>query len=354
MIRYLIKNNFKIMFRNPVNILMFTLAPILVSAVLISAFSTLLNSYKDVEKFDVGYSVEADSKYAAALNALRQVGEAAGVTFHSYETGTPEDLIKEHSLGGFITFTKDGYTIYETKDAEVEGAKLEYMIASVYDGAVSGDVSGIKVPVEEPEVDPDIDSTDYYGIVFPVYFAWCAIVCAAGLLTQEKKHRIPERYRTSDPSSAKIYLGRVMPVIAVVTLCIGVAAVFSAVLLGVHWGNVLLSGLLLLLTVIAASSFGMMLYELTRSMIATVILSFGIVWWAGYIGGTFETYMFSTWPEQVKLLSPLYHTNRALTELSNVGHSDYVLSAVIYLVIFSVVCSLVTIFVGSLRRKDRV
>ena len=354
MIRYLIKNNFKIMFRNPVNILMFTLAPILVSAVLISAFSTLLNSYKDVEKFDVGYSVEADSKYAVALNALRQVGEDAGVTFHSYETGTPEDLIREHSLGGFITFTKDGYTIYETKDAEVEGAKLEYMIASVYDGAVSGDVSGIKVPVEEPEVDPDIDSTDYYGIVFPVYFAWCAIVCAAGLLTQEKKHRIPERYRISDLSSAKIYLGRVMPVIAVVTFCIGVAAVFSAVLLGVHWGNVLLSGLLLLLTVIAASSFGMMLYELTRSMIATVILSFGIVWWAGYIGGTFETYMFSTWPEQVKLLSPLYHTNRALTELSNVGHSDYVLSAVIYLVIFSVVCSLVTIFAGSLRRKDRV
>jgi ABC-2 type transport system permease protein len=354
MIRYLIKNNFKIMFRNPVNILMFTLAPILVSAVLISAFSTLLNSYKDVEKFDVGYSVEADSKYAVALNALRQVGEDAGVTFHSYETGTPEDLIREHSLGGFITFTKDGYTIYETKDAEVEGAKLEYMIASVYDGAVSGDVSGIKVPVEEPEVDPDIDSTDYYGIVFPVYFAWCAIVCAAGLLTQEKKHRIPERYRISDLSSAKIYLGRVMPVIAVVTLCIGVAAVFSAVLLGVHWGNVLLSGLLLLLTVIAASSFGMMLYELTRSMIATVILSFGIVWWAGYIGGTFETYMFSTWPEQVKLLSPLYHTNRTLTELSNVGHSDYVMSAVIYLVIFSVVCSLVTIFAGSLRRKDRV
>ena len=145
-------------------------------------------------------------------------------------------------------------------------------------------------------------------------------------------------------------------VIIAAAVSVGLAlAVFALIaLMGVHWGNVLLSGLLLLLTVIAASSFGMMLYELTRSMIATVILSFGIVWWAGYIGGTFETYMFSTWPEQVKLLSPLYHTNRALTELSNVGHSDYVLSAVIYLVIFSVVCSLVTIFAGSLRRKDRV
>ena len=352
MIRYLIKNNFKIMFRNPVNILMFTLCPILISAILISAFSSLLNSYHAADQFSVGIRIEADSEYAKGAAILSEMGKESGITFVSYDTGDPEQLIREQNLGGFVTFTKEGYTIFETEDAEAEGAKLEYMISAVYNGAISGDVADITLSVEEPKVDPDIDSTDYYGIVFLVYFSWCAIVCAAGLLTQEKKHRIPDRYRISNLSSAAIYLGRVIPVIAVVTLGIGVAAVFASVILGVHWGNIPVTALLILLSVMAGSSFGMMIYELTKSMIATVILTFGIVWWAGYIGGAFETYMFSSWSEGVKRISPLYHTNRALTELSAAGHSDYIVSSVIYLLAIIAVCSLISILAGSLRARS--
>ena len=62
MIRYLIKNNFKLMARNWVNTFMLVLCPLLVSAVLISAFSSLFESYESVGDFKAGYSIEEDSE----------------------------------------------------------------------------------------------------------------------------------------------------------------------------------------------------------------------------------------------------------------------------------------------------
>ena len=353
MIRYLIKNNFKIMFRNPVNILLYVLCPILVSAFLISAFSSLMESYEAPGEFEVGYTIEADSPYAGVITALESVGQENGITFNRYDGGTPEELIQSRELGGFITFTGEGYTIYESKSRKAEGAKLEYMISAVYNSMISGDVSDIEIPTESPEVAPAVNATDYYGLVYMVYFGWCAIVCAAGLFAQEKKHQILDRFRVSDLSSAQIYFGRAIPIVTVVAIGIGLASVISAVALGVHWGNILISGMLLILSIIAATAFEMMIYEISHSMIATIILSFGIVWWLGYIGGTFETYMFSSWSESVKLISPLYHTNRALVELSSMGHSDYILSSVVFLIAITVICSLIAILAGSVRRKER-
>ena len=353
MIRYLIKNNFKIMFRSPVNLLLFMLCPVLISAILISAFSSLLASYKAPEAFDVGYRVEAESNYGEVARALEQVGRESGVTFVLYESGDPGELVKEHGLGAFVDFTGEGYKIYETEDAKAEGAKLEYMISAVFNSGISGDISDIDLPVETKEVAPAVDSTNYYGIVFLVYFGWCAIVCAAGLFSQEKKNRILERLQVSNLSPVQIYLGRVIPLITVVAIGIGTSAIIEGVLLGVHWGNVAITALLILLTVVAASAFEMMIYEITRSMIATIIFTFTLVWILGYIGGAFETYLFSSWPEKVKLISPLYHTNRALVELSTSGTSDYVVSSIVYLAAITLVSSLIAVLAGTIRRKDR-
>ena len=60
MIRYLIKNNLKIMGRSMTNILLFVIAPLTVIAVLSSAFSALMESYQNVDSFKVGYRLEED------------------------------------------------------------------------------------------------------------------------------------------------------------------------------------------------------------------------------------------------------------------------------------------------------
>ena len=87
MIRYLIKNNFKIMFRSPVNILLYVLCPILISAILISAFSSLMESYEAPGEFEVGYTVEEDSPYAGIVSALAPVGKENGIIFNRYDGG---------------------------------------------------------------------------------------------------------------------------------------------------------------------------------------------------------------------------------------------------------------------------
>ena len=227
------------------------------------------------------------------------------------------------------------------------------MLSAVFNSSITKDTGDISINVEFPDHAAAVDSTDYYGIIYIVYFGGCAIVCAAGLYAQEKKNRINERLKVSNLSSVQIYLSKLIPIASVVFIGIGAAAILMAILLGVHWGNIALSAVILLLSVLAATAFEMMIYEITNSMIATIILSFGIVWIMGFIGGSFETYMFSAFPESLKNMSPIYHVNRALVELSSMGKSDYISSAILYTSIITIVSSLVSVAVGSIRRSDR-
>lgn len=54
MIRYLIKNNFKLMLRNKWTLAVMVLGPIMVIAILSSAFGDLLKSYEGVDEFKTG------------------------------------------------------------------------------------------------------------------------------------------------------------------------------------------------------------------------------------------------------------------------------------------------------------
>ena len=352
MIRYLIKNNLKIMFRSAVNIIMYVLSPIIVSAVIISAFSSVLESYEGPGEYVVGYSVDDVTWTAGYVDTLQKIGQENGITFKEYD-GDIEEGINKNDLGGFVEIKKDSYKVYKSEDKAVEGAKLEYLMSAFFNSMISADDTDAKFTMETPDYAPAINSTDYYGIIYIVYFGWCAIVCGAGLFTNEKKNCIIERLRVSNLSLFQIYLARLIPIVIMVFIGTGISAVVSSLMMGVHWGNVFISAAILLLTVTAATAFEMMIYEMTNSMIATIILSFGIVWFMGFVGGTFEAYTLSEMPDAVKSLSPLYHANRSLTELSSMGHSSYILSSVIYSVATIVGCSCISLIVGKIRRAGR-
>ena len=371
MIRYLIKNNIKIMLRNPVNILLFVLCPIVVAAVLISAFSSLLESYECADNYDVGYTITEGSTYENCIDPIKEIGEKNGVKFIEYSAAditreknstvenegndTPyKSIIENNNLCGFVEIDNDSYKVYKTEERKSEGAKLEYLVSTFFNNmSLMGGVDDIELVIENPGHAPAIDSTDYYGIIFIAYISWCAIVGGAGLFTNEKKNCIIERLQVSNLSTTQIYLARLIPIAAVVILGTLIAVVISIFVLGVHWGNIALSALIVSLMVLAATAFEMMIYEITNSMLATIIISFAIVWIMGFIGGTFETYMFSTTPETVKLVSPLYHENRALTELSSMGHSDFVFSAIIYSVALTSISSIISLIAGRIRRFGR-
>ena len=226
-------------------------------------------------------------------------------------------------------------------------------MSTFFTAMISGSTEDVRIHVEHPDYAPAIDSTDYYGIIYIVYFGWLAIVCAAGLLTNERKHNIPERLQVSNLSAFQIYMSRLVPLVASVSISLGIAAVFNLLLLGVHWGNILLSSVIVLVLIIAASSFGLMLYEFTSSTVAAIFIAFALIWTMGFIGGTFESYILSSMPEWLKHLMPIYHSNRALVELSSMGKSDYVTSAISVPVVITAVCSALSVGAAELKRRVR-
>ncbi len=362
MIRYLIKNNFKLMFRNTWSIVTMILGPILVIAVLASAFSEMMKSYEGVDDFTVGYRMEQDSPVADYVEMIQDAGEDAGITFYEYPQGEPEDLVANNELAGFVEFTEDEYVIYKSEDYAVEGITLEYFLSRVMSESTNValqmmsqtmDEVDIILPTTKLKFMPAVDSTDYYGIIYIVYFCWCGMICATGVLSNEKKYGIGRKFQVSNLSSFQIYVGKLVPVVLTVTAGMGIATVATVLLYDIHWGNPLLSAVVVFLMILAGSSLGMMLYNISNNLAITIIALFTIVWFMGFFGGSFETYMFSGISDTLKHLSPIYHGNRALVELSCMGESDYVGSSVIYSFVITVVCSGIAVLASSMRKRGR-
>ncbi|MBQ7067222.1 MAG: ABC transporter permease [Lachnospiraceae bacterium] len=356
MIRYLIKNNFKLMFRNTWSIAVMLLGPILVIAVLSSAFSELMKSYEGVDTFPVGYRIqEADD---AVIEATKMAGEEAGILFYEYPQGEIKDVMEKNELSGFVEFSEDKYTVYTSADYEVEGITLKYFMNKVMNEGVDASLqikeqAKIALPVEQLEFMPAIDSVDYYGIVYIVYFCWCGMICATGVLSNEKKYGIVRRFRVSNISESQNFLGKFIPIVLTVAGGMAIATVITVLLYDIHWGKPLLSTVIVFLMIAAGAALGMMLYNISDSLVITIILQFTIVWFLGFFGGSFETYMFSSMPDFLKQLSPIYHGNRALVELSCMGESSYVASTVIYSLAVTVICSIVAIFAGYVRKRGK-
>ncbi|MBQ7582643.1 MAG: ABC transporter permease [Lachnospiraceae bacterium] len=356
MIRYLIKNNFKLMSRSIINILLLIVMPLILIAVLSSAFNDLMKKY-DAGDFAAGYRVVGDAMPDAAQKSLKEAAEENGILLREYPQGAPEEILKNEELSAFVVFDDGEYTVYEDGDAPEEGKILEYFVNAFYENmaayAVGIDPATVSIRMEHPSFKPAIDSLDYYGIVEVVYFVWCAIVCGAGIFISEKKNHIEKKYLVSNLSLTQQYLGKLVPLVCTVGAGSAISAVLSVVLFGVRWGNPFVSGLIVFLSTAAASAFGLMVYYISDSVVATIIVVFTIVWIAGFFGGSFETYIFSSHPESVKFASPIYHVNRALTELSCMGHSDYVKSAVIYTLLLTVGCSVIAVMAGALRKRGK-
>jgi len=361
MIRYLMKNNFKLMFRNTWSIVVMLLGPILVIAVLSSAFTELLKSYEGVDEFAIGYRMEEDSIMQEYIEILVDEGRKNGISFHDYPQGEPLDVMERNGLAGFVEFSKEEYVIYKSADYEVECITLEYFLGRVMSESVKGylevmcpaDNAEVELPVSQLDFMPSVNAKDYYGIAYIVYFCWCGMICATGMLSSEKKYGIERKFQVSNISNTQMYIAKLVPITLTVFGGMGIATVVSAVLLDIHWGNILLSSVIVFMMIFAGSALGMMIYSISNNLAITMIALFSIVWVFGFFGGSFETYMYSSMPEISKQMSPIYHGTRALVELSCMGQSEYVGSAIVYSLAIVVVCFTIGILAGAVRKRGR-
>lgn len=350
MIFYLIKNYLKMMLRSASNILMYILAPTVVAAVLTSAFTTLMDTYRAPSSFEVGYRLDEGSVFENGMDTLKEILKDKGVTMTEFSGGDPEELMNRMELSAFVEFGENEYLLYKDRDARIEGQTLEYIIGEVCDSMLPHFSETPAIKVETPFFVPAVNSTDYYGIIEIAYFAWCSIICGAVVFTAEKKYRIGRRFAMSGVSELKLYISRLVPIIIAVSIGLALSAAVGILFFDVHWGNAFISALVVLMMIFAATSFELVIYNATSSMVATVVISFAVVWFMGFFGGSFETYMFSSAPQILKDLSPIYYGNRALVELSCMGRSDYVSKSLIISGAIGVVGSAVNVGLLKLRK----
>lgn len=360
MIRYLIKNNLKLMIRNKWLIVSIILGPIFVIAILSSAFEELMKSYEKADAFQVGYRLEETEAFTAYIEQIKKAGEEAGIVFTEYPEGEPEKLISGNDLAGFVAFGKEEYIVYKSADYKTEGITLEYFISRIFCKTTEGmlqspavSAQDMELPVKELDYMPAISSKDYYGIIYIVYFIWCAIVCVSGILSSEKKNGISKKFQVTPVSELGLFLAKGIPCVLVLTGGMSAVAFLCAWMFGITWGNIPWSILILFLAILAATAFGLLVFYVFDNLAVTIIVVFTVVWCMGFVGGSFETYMFSSIPEWIKKLSPIYYIDRTLVEYSCMGKSSYTKPCILYLLVLIAVCTAGALLADRIRKRGR-
>lgn len=372
----LIKNNFKLMFRNKWVIILMLAGPVFIIASLSSAFKAMLTSYTPADTFTAGYSLEKGGSWEGAMASIKEAAKENKIELREFSLdGTSslksvEDIFQRKEAAVFVEFGKGSYHIYKQKDMETEAGVMEYFLHQVVQsfkqadaGVGNGDRNedrngdrnedrnengnGVSIRTVSLKTVPKPDSTDYYGIIYIVYFSWCSIIIMSPVFSSERKNRIVPRLKASPLSSFSLYLGKVLPCISLTMLLTFSSAALNTLLFGIKWGR--LPGTLLVMTcsVIASALFSIFIYYLLGNMAVTVGVIFTLVWVAGFLGGSFETYFYSAVSDRLKELSPLYYINRTLVEYSTMGSSDYGTRCLLYLAVISI-----TAFVGGLLLAD--
>ena len=332
---YFIKNNVKLIYRSRVLFFMLILLPILLIALLSDTFSNYLETNKKLESFRAGYSCGEDSFIMPMLDELSQVCTEQGISLTSLDTETGIQNVKDGTLDTFVNFRQNDYVLYQGNDTVACGMLLDSLVATfalAYRQQLVTEGNGMKltqmegdpIEVQKVAVDPIPDAKTYYGIVEILYMMWCGIISIAAIFISEQKHKMKKRYDICTTSSSKLYFGKLFA--GTIALCIqmGTAIAISVAFLDIDWGNVFYKSVgILFLQAVAVSSVSILLYQVFRYTAVVLAVDFFFAFISGFLGGSFQTYMYSTVGHDIAKWSPQYYLNRTLVEFATKGQSDY-------------------------------
>lgn len=349
----LTKNYLKLITRSKMMLIIIVLGTIMVIAALSSSFKTLLSSAGKDETFDIGYYMSEDSRFVPLEKSITDSLASQGIRAEEYDTEDPDDLIKKGDVEVFIIFEKDSYRIIGDKQKQIDLRIVQFTLYNVdrMQGGVASDESvNIKNGTLESYKMPEAD--EYYSIVQMVYFLSLGSVVLTQIYMTERKHNISMRFKTSSASGVQIYLGKYLSsVIVSCSLQVFLMTGLVTLLFDVHLGKPVESIGILMLASLAFCALGMLFFTIFGNVAVSIALMFVILWLCGLLGGTFETYMYSSYPEKLKELSPIYYVNRSLVELITMGESDYLLPTVAVMVLVMAISIPAGILITSRKRE---
>lgn len=345
----LIKNNLKLMLRSKFILFMMIIFPVTTIALLSNAFKDMMNTSYHIDRFKVGYRISEDSNYKGMLKELQKKCRDKDIILQEYPQGDITSLLQNKTVAVFVNIRDDNsYVIYQSNDKNTEAAITESIFSGFFYqvsqtaaaqsyGAKQETVNipvkgGGKVTHEALDTEPVPSSTDYYGIVYIVYFTWCGLCSLLAVASSERKGAVSRRMLISHMPKLHYYLGKFIPCTLAVIIEIAAAWVLSVLLFHIHWGNIGLSALILFLTALCASAFGVLLFQSFSNPAISIVSAFVIIWVAGFFGGCFATYMYNIVPVTLAQLSPIYYINRTLVEFSTKGYSNYTGRCIAYLI----------------------
>jgi ABC-2 type transport system permease protein len=343
----LTKNYLKLIFRAKSVLIITIVGALVVIAALTNVFHTLLDQAETHEEFTIGYEMDEDSRYAPVEESLKEGFEEEGMTVIEYSDADPDALIRDEKIDVFIDFEGDSYSIKGRSNDEIDARVVQYVLYNV-DHMMNGDIGKVEVSSGHIDAREQADADTYYTIVQTVYFSSLCSVFLCLIYISERKQNIGIRFRSSTAGGVRIYLAKLLACTLTGWLCmVLVTGGLVLFLFDIKLGCPAVSIGIFLLTILAFTSFGMLFLIIFDNAAASIGLLFMIIWFEGYVGGTFETYMLSSMSQSVKELSPLYYVNRTLVELTVNGQSDYLGRCILFLAVMSVVSITAGMFITS-------
>lgn len=373
MLLTLVKNNFKLMLRDKMSILFLIFLPILLIAILSSAFSQEMNKNYTIKPFTVGYSIEAGSNIEKSFSNFIKAFQENKITLFKMTKEKAIEEIKDGSVAAYVDINDDKYTIYKKDAFNINTTIFENSMGSamyLYDGnkALMGYLVENKIPaklnnenteenknfvkLETLNVDPMPSSIVYYGITEIVYVIWFGMLMVSVIVNNERKYGVTNRIGLTNASSLTLFFGKLIPSVLVVSIQIGIATIASTILMDVDWGNSpLVSAGILILEIITSSALGILIALIIKSQALANVVIFLFAFFFGFVGGSFQTYMYNFVSDNLAKLSPIYYINRTLVELSTKGYSDYTDSCIILLLTISILAIIIGVVTTAKGRK---
>lgn len=351
----LMKNNMKLMLRSKWILLLVILLPVFVVAMLSSVFDEMLGSYEMADTFRVGYSVAEGSIYSDAMEEFSKSTADSELQMTRIETKNIEQTMQDDDLAAFLVVNEKDYTLYTSADYSKEARVIREIVNQFFFQLEHYDIvmqsEQPTAEVTEVEVTPMASSVDYYGIIEIVYFSMCGIVVLAVVIASERKNQITRRMKIARVSCFQQLLGKLIPCTATVFLATFLGAILSIIFVGNKWGNLFKSAGILLLVSLLAACLGLFALELFKNVAVSIVTTFGLVWFMGFYGGSFQNYMQLNMSESMKKISPLYFANRTLVEYRTMGSSDYSLPCIIIFLGLSAILCIATIQIMKVRKE---
>lgn len=345
-----IKNTVKLTLRSKFILILMLVSPLVIIGAVSSAFDSLLEGSYKSENLIIGYETKDNSPLNQFFNESGEFFRENKLELKKMDAETGKKMVAEKSVDIFIEEQDTGTVIYSTSRDSIATEMGQYVLKQFYDeyhnevrkmtmvslektpvvDIVKGKLEGVKLA----------ESDDYYAIIEVVYFIFVGVVFLTYSIASERKNNIAKRLIATPANPFMLYFSKYIPCVVLTLLSQGIVAVLTCFIFGAKWGNIPGTIAILTLETLGATALGMVFVYFVKNLAVSVVVIFTVSWFAGFIGGSFETYMFSAIPESVKVLSPIYHVNRTLVEYSTMGHSSYTTSCIIYMLVLMVVCIL--------------